>query len=212
MIIILAWKNCRRNEGIGSLAEMLKIGVFASGGGTNLQSLIDACKEGALKGKVVAVISNNSKAYALVRAAEENIPCFHLSGKTHPEKGSLAKRMLELFEENGANLIVLAGYMKLLPPEITKRYRDRIINIHPALLPKYGGNGMYGPNVHKAVIEAGEKISGATVHFVDEIFDHGAILIQRTVPVMADDTPETLAARVLKIEHQILPMAAGMFL
>ncbi|MEE9554410.1 MAG: phosphoribosylglycinamide formyltransferase [candidate division Zixibacteria bacterium] len=193
-------------------AKMLRIGVYASGGGTNLQSLIDACKEGSLNGKVAAVISNNSKAHVLIRAANENIPSYHLSGKTHPEKGSLAKRMLEVFEENGTNLIILAGYMKLLPPEITKRYRDRILNVHPALLPKYGGKGMYGQNVHKAVIEAGERISGATVHFVDDVYDHGAILIQRTVPVMADDTPESLAARVLKVEHKILPMAAGIFL
>ena len=102
--------------------------------------------------------------------------------------------------------------MKLLPIEIIKRYRSRIINIHPALLPKYGGQGMYGINVHKAVIEAGDTISGATVHFVDEIYDHGAILIQRTVPVLPGDDPESLAARVLEVEHRILPQAVGMFL
>ena len=193
-------------------SKNLKIGVFASGGGTNLQSLIDACKEGALKGEVTAVISNNSKSYALVRASDANIPGYHLSGKTHPDKREFAEYMLEILRENEVNLIVLAGYMKLLPPEVIQRFRNRIINIHPALLPKYGGKGMYGQNVHKAVIEAGEKMSGATVHLVDEIYDHGVILIQRTVPVMPDDTPESLAARVLQIEHQILPMAAGMFL
>ena len=190
---------------------MLKIAVFASGGGTNLQSLIDACKSGRLKGKIAVVISNNSKSYALVRASNENIPGCHISAKTHSEKNKFAASMLEILRENGVNLIVLAGYMKLLPSEVIKQYRNRIINVHPALLPKYGGKGMYGVNVHQAVLEAGDKISGATVHLVDEVYDHGAILIQRTIPVMPDDTPKSLGARVLEAEHRILPEAAGMF-
>lgn len=190
----------------------LKIAVYASGGGTNLQSLIDASNEGQLNGRVAAVISNNSGSYALVRAAENDIPGFHLSSKTHPSPDDLTSRMIEILDEHSINLIVLAGYMKLLPLEIIRRYRYRIINIHPALLPKYGGKGMYGMNVHKAVIESGDRISGATVHMVDEIYDHGAILIQRVVPVMPGDTPEILAARVLEVEHRILPQAAGMFL
>lgn len=114
-------------------------------------------------------------------------------------------------DEHKVNLIVLAGYMKLLPIEIVRKYRNRILNIHPALLPKYGGKGMYGMNVHNAVIESGDRISGATVHFVDEIFDHGVILIQRTVPVLPEDDPESLATRVLEVEHQILPNAVSMF-
>jgi len=190
---------------------MLKIAVFASGEGTNLQALIDACGSGGLHGRVTAVISNNSNAYALAKAASSGIAGYHISGKTHPEKGALDGKLLKILRENEANLIVLAGYMKILPPEIIKKYRNRIINIHPALLPKFGGKGMFGLNVHKAVIEAGEKLSGATVHFVDEIYDHGAILIQRTVPVLPADTPETLAARILEVEHRILPEAAGIF-
>jgi len=190
----------------------LRIAVFASGGGTNLQALIDATKSGGLDGRVSAVISNNSNSYALVRAAKENIPGYHISGKTHPEQKELIRRLLDVLEMNGVNLIVLAGYMKLLPVEIIREYRNRIINIHPALLPKYGGKGMYGINVHKAVLESKDRISGATVHMVDEAYDHGAILIQRTVPVLPDDDPETLAARVLEVEHRILPQAAGMFL
>jgi phosphoribosylglycinamide formyltransferase-1 len=190
----------------------LRIAVFASGGGTNLQSLIDATKNGELKGRVAVVISNNSGSYALVRAANENIPTHHLSGKTHPDRDEFAARVLDVLRQNRVNLVVLAGYMKLLPSEVVKEFRYRIINIHPALLPKFGGKGMYGLNVHRAVLEANERISGATVHFVDEIYDHGAILIQRTVPVLPDDDPERLASRVLEVEHRILPAAAGMFL
>jgi phosphoribosylglycinamide formyltransferase-1 len=190
----------------------LSIAVFASGGGTNLQALIDAVKSGRLNGAVGAVISNNSGAFALERARREDIPAYHVSGKMYPEKNQFLSRISEILDRHGANLIVLAGYMKLLPVEIVREYRSRIVNIHPALLPKYGGKGMYGMNVHRAVLESGDKMSGATVHLVDEIYDHGAILIQRTVQVLPDDTPETLAARVLQVEHRILPEAAGLFL
>ncbi len=189
----------------------LSVAVFASGGGTNLQALIDACKRGEFNGKISAVISNNSQAYALIRAASENIPTFHVSNKTHPDPVPFTECLLGILETHSVNLIVLAGYMKLLPPEVVRAYRSRIINIHPALLPKYGGKGMYGLNVHKAVLDSGDKISGATVHFVTEGYDLGPIIIQRTVPVRADDTPESLAARVLEIEHRILPLAVGMF-
>lgn len=189
----------------------LSIAVFVSGGGTNLQALIDAGKRGAFSGKISAVISNNSQAYALIRAANENIPTFHVSNKTHPDPVPFTECLLGILRAHSVNLIVLAGYMKLLPPEVVRAYRSRIINIHPALLPKYGGRGMYGLNVHKAVLDSGDTISGATVHFVNEGYDLGPIIIQRTVPVRAGDTPESLAARVLEIEHKILPLAVGMF-
>jgi phosphoribosylglycinamide formyltransferase-1 len=135
----------------------------------------------------------------------------HISGKKFPEREQFVSEILRTLENHEVNLIVLAGYMKLLPVEVVRKYRNRILNIHPALLPKYGGKGMYGMNVHKAVIESGDRISGATVHFVDEIFDHGVILIQRTAPVSAEDDPESLAAKVLKVEHKILPAAVSMF-
>ena len=189
----------------------LSIAVFASGGGTNLQSLIDSSKKGLFEGEITAVISNNSGAYALERAREAGIANYHISGKKFPERDRFVDEILKTLAKHNVNLIVLAGYMKLLPLEVVKKYRNRILNIHPALLPKYGGKGMYGMNVHKAVVESGDRISGATVHFVDEIFDHGVILIQRTVPVLPDDDPETLAARVLKVEHKILPAAVSMF-
>jgi phosphoribosylglycinamide formyltransferase-1 len=188
----------------------LAIAVFASGGGTNLQALIDAAKSGLFDGRVETVISNNSGAFALTRAFRENITPYHISGILFPEPEEFTEKLKEILSSHSINLIVLAGYMKLLPLEIIKLYKSRIINIHPALLPKFGGKGMYGMNVHKAVLEVGEKISGATVHFVDEIYDHGAILIQRTVPVLSGDTPELLADRVLDIEHEILPLAVRM--
>jgi phosphoribosylglycinamide formyltransferase-1 len=190
----------------------LSIAVFASGGGSNLQSLVDFVKAGRISGRVNAVISNNSNAFALKRAQNDNIASYHISAKTYPDPQEFTTQLDSVFACHSINLIVLAGYMKLLPLEIVRRYKGRIINIHPALLPKYGGKGMYGLNVHKAVIEAGDKTSGATVHFVDEVYDHGAIIIQRVVPVLSNDTPETLAARVLEIEHRILPEAVSLFL
>lgn len=190
----------------------LSIAVFASGGGSNLQALIDSAKTGKICGSVNAVISNNSNAFALSRAEQENIASYHISSKTYPYPPDLLAQIEMVFARHSINLIVLAGYMKLLPLEIVRRFKGRIINIHPALLPKYGGKGMYGINVHKAVIDNGERISGATVHFVDEVYDNGAVIIQRTIPVCPDDTPETLASRVLEIEHQILPLAVSLFL
>ena len=195
----------------GIIMPKLSIAVFASGGGTNLQALIDASKMGIFDGKISIVISNNSGAYALVRAANENIPVCHISNKKYPDQYEFMAKISEALSSHDVNLIVLAGYMKLLPLEVIKKYRSRIINIHPALLPHYGGKGMYGANVHRAVLENKDKISGATVHFVDELYDHGAILIQRIAPVLPGDTPDSLAQRVLTIEHKILPLAVGMF-
>jgi len=190
----------------------LKIAVFISGGGTNLQALIDACKADSLKAVIAAVISNNSKAYGLVRARLAGIDTYHISSKIYPDEEAYLEAILEIMQKHEIGLIVLAGYMKLLPSKLVKQYYGRIINIHPALLPHYGGKGMYGLNVHKAVIESGDKYSGATVHLVDERYDTGPILIQRRVAVLPDDTPETLAARVLETEHQILPIAVALFI
>jgi len=191
---------------------MLNLAVFISGGGTNLQSLIDSCRSGKLKAEIKAVISNNSKAFGLERARQAGIEAFHISQVVYPDNAVYINTMTKILEDKNIDLIVLAGYMKLLPIDIVRKYSGMIINIHPALLPKYGGKGMYGINVHKAVIDAGDKFSGATVHLVDEKYDQGKILIQRQVPVMADDTPESLAARVLEIEHQILPLAVELFI
>ncbi|MCP4583947.1 MAG: phosphoribosylglycinamide formyltransferase [candidate division Zixibacteria bacterium] len=190
---------------------MLKIAVFVSGGGTNLQSLIDACSDGSVDARIEAAISNNSGAYGLKRASKVGIATYHLSSVVFADKGDYLDALIKVLADHKIDLIVLAGYMKLLPSEVVSEYYGRIINIHPALLPKYGGKGMYGMNVHRAVLKAGDRYSGATVHMVDEKYDHGSILIQRQVRVEPDDSPETLAARVLKIEHEILPRAVSLF-
>lgn len=193
------------------MEKKLKIAVLVSGGGTNLQSIIDHVEAGKIDAQIEAVISNNSKAYALERARQHNITALHMSAKKFGSQESLDEELLKVFEERGIDLIVLAGYMRLLSPVIVRRYKGRIINIHPGPLPEFGGTGMYGLKVHQAVIAAGLKESCATVHVVDEIYDHGPILLRRKVPVLPDDTPESLAARVLKVEHQVLPEVINMY-
>jgi phosphoribosylglycinamide formyltransferase 1 len=190
---------------------MIRLAIFASGGGTNLQAIIDACHERKIRAMVMAVISNNSNAFALNRARMNGIDSYHISQKKYPDPAQCLSQIKNVLAEKQIDLIVLAGYMKLLPAEIVSAYNGRIINIHPALLPKFGGAGMYGMNVHQAVLAAGEKYSGATVHMVDSKFDHGPILVQRRIEVKPDDTPETLAAGVLEIEHRILPEAIALF-
>lgn len=173
---------------------------------------MDFCKFGKLNAKIAAVISNNSNSFALTRAHNAGIATYHISQKKYPDYVDYITQLITVLEKNSINLIVLAGYMKLFPREIVDRYCGRIINIHPALLPKFGGSGMYGIRVHQAVLDAREQYSGATVHMVDSKFDHGPILIQRRIRVNPDDTPESLAARVLEIEHQILPEAVALFI
>ncbi len=181
----------------------LKLAVFASHSGSNLQAIIDNIKNGYLNAEIVAVISNNSNAYALERARLAKIDTFHISSKTHPNETDYLNAILNILDSKKVDLIILAGYMKPIPVEIINKYYNRILNIHPALLPKFGGSGMYGMNVHKAVIESKEKTSGATVHIVDEKYDNGKILYQESVNVDENDTPETLADKVLQIEHKI---------
>jgi len=183
----------------------MNIGFLASHGGSNMQAIIDACKSGKLQATPAVVISNNSDSGAIARAETEGIPYYYLSGKTHPEPEELDRAILETFLRHSVDIIVLAGYMKKLGPKTLSRFRGRILNIHPALLPKYGGKGMYGIRVHEAVIAAGEKESGVSIHFVDENYDTGPIIAQTRVPVLPDDTPETLAARVLVQEHILYP-------
>ena len=175
---------------------MVNISVLVSGGGTNLQALIDQVESGALAGaKIVQVISSREGVFALERASKAGI-----KGKVVADTKQL---LAELAAEN-TDLVVLAGYMKVLEPAVIEAYRKRIVNIHPSLIPKYCGKGFYGKRVHQAVLDGGETVSGATVHFVDEGVDTGEIILQRQVPVEPGDTAETLAARVLKTEHIIL--------
>ena len=189
------------------MSEPAKIAVFISGGGTNLQSLIDAATSGKVSGRIVLVISSREDAYGLERARKAGIDTFVYMIKKYPSKEAAHKDLMEMLEQYKVEYIALAGYLKLLPAPLVTRFKNRITNIHPALLPKYGGTGMYGHRVHEAVLAAGDKESGATVHLVDEIYDHGKILLQGKVPVKPDDTPDTLAARVLEVEHRIYPEA-----
>jgi phosphoribosylglycinamide formyltransferase-1 len=180
------------------------LGFFASGRGTNMQAVVDACNSGMLAAKPVVVISNSSDSEALARARREKIPAYHFSSKTHSDSFQLDDTILAALQLHRTDLVILAGYLKRLGEKTLAAFQGRVINIHPALLPKHGGAGMYGAHVHQAVIEAGDRETGVTIHLVDREFDHGEILAQCRVPVMEGDTAETLAARVLVKEHTFL--------
>ena len=183
----------------------MPIAVLASGGGSNLQALIDHFNANDSKvARVALVISDRGQAGALERARRAGIAAHHVATKDRAPD-AVARELLGLLEQHRIELIALAGYLKLVPAEVVRRFRDRIVNIHPALLPKFGGPGFYGARVHQAVIEAGERVSGATVHLVDEEYDRGRILAQAEVPVLEGDDAATLAARVLDAEHRLYP-------
>lgn len=188
---------------------MINIGVLISGGGSNLQAIIDACESGILKdkAKISLVISNKPDVFGLERAKKHNIPSVIIKRKEFADNNAMGEKIIEELSKQNVNLVCLAGYMMMIAPNVVKKYENKILNIHPALLPKFGGKGMYGHYVHEAVIKAGEKESGATVHIVDEEYDHGKTVLQEKVPVLSGDTPETLAKRVLEVEHAIYPKA-----
>jgi len=179
---------------------ILNLGFLASHGGSNMQAIIDACKQGRLDAKPRVVISNNSDSMALTRARTEGIPRYHVSASTHPGDAE-DREILRTLQAHDVDTVILAGYMKRIGPTTLNAYRGRILNIHPALLPKFGGRGLYGKQVHEAVLKAGEKVTGVTVHVIDESYDTGPILNQVQVPVLEGDTVDSLAERVLKQEH-----------
>lgn len=179
------------------------LGFLASHGGSNMQAIIDACREGQLDAEPRVVISNNSRSRALSRAADAGIPRFHVSAVTHTDDDARDRAIVGILERHGVDLVVLGGYMKELGPRTIARFRNRIVNVHPALLPKFGGRGFFGIAVHEAVLASGDGITGATIHLVDERIDQGAVLAQRRVAVEDGDTPETLAERVLAVEHSL---------
>ena len=185
--------------------------MLCSGGGTNLQAIIDAVEAGTIDGKIVLVLSNASKAYALERARQHGIPALFVSKKQAGSDEAFNDEILSRLREVDAELVVLAGYLPIVGSQIVRAYEHRIINIHPALIPSFCGPGMYGHHVHEAVLAYGAKISGATTHFVDEQVDHGGVILQDSVPVLEGDTPETLAARVLTVEHRILPESVRLY-
>ena len=190
----------------------VRIAVLVSGGGTNLQAIIDSQQNGALhSGEVALVVSNNPGAFALTRAQRANIPTVTLTRRECGGAREFEARLTEVLEESGVELIVLAGFMTILSPAFTARYDRRIINVHPSLIPSFCGEGFYGLKVHEAALRKGVKVTGATVHFVNEIPDGGEILLQKAVPVEPGDTPETLQRRVMEqAEWQLLPAAAEM--
>lgn len=188
-----------------------RIAVLCSGGGSNLQAIIDSVEAGRIDGEIVLVLANASKAYALERAKNHGIPCEFVSKKQAGSSEAFNDILLEKLQQAKADLVVLAGYLPIVGAQVVRAFEHRIINIHPALIPSFCGVGMYGHYVHEAVLEYGAKISGATTHFVDEEVDHGGVIMQKSVPVLEGDTPETLAARVLTVEHEILPETVRLF-
>lgn len=188
----------------------IRIGVLASGGGTNLQSIIDACERGEIDGDVVVVISNMADAFALERARKHRIDAY-----AFPHKGVTREQheadVIECLEQHQVDLVCLAGYLRMLTPMFINKYAGRLMNTHPALLPAFGGKGMHGLNVHQAVLDYGCKVTGCTIHFVTLEVDGGPIILQKSVPVLEDDNAETLQERVLKEEHKLFPRAIELF-
>jgi len=182
-----------------------RIAVFASGGGSNLQALIDHFADRDT-GEIALVIADRAQAYALERARDAGIPDHIIQVQGRPIAAVTAD-MIDALEAAHIDLVALAGYLRLMPPDVIRRFSYRLLNIHPALLPGFGGKGMYGERVHRAVLDAGCRITGATVHFVNEKYDEGRILAQWPVPVLDGDTTETLGRRVLRVEHELYPAA-----
>jgi formyltetrahydrofolate-dependent phosphoribosylglycinamide formyltransferase len=191
------------------MPDRVRLGVLISGGGRSLQNFIGLSAAGALKAEVVKVVSSRSDAYGLERAAKHGIATAVVRRKDHDSPESFGEAITAELEEAGVELIALAGFLSLYP--IPKQYGLRVINIHPALLPSFGGKGFYGDRVHRAVLECGCKVSGCTVHFADNEYDHGPIIVQRTVPVEEGDDEHTLAARVFEAELQAFPEAINLF-
>ncbi len=188
---------------------MIRVGVLVSGGGTNLQAIIDAVKNKTItNASLEVVISNKKDAYALTRAKDNNIAAECVCIKDYETRDEFNKALIEKIDSYNLDLIVLAGFLVVLPPELIAKYRNKIINIHPSLIPSFCGNGFYGLHVHEKALERGVKVTGATVHFVDEGTDTGPIIYQKAVEVLPDDTPETLQKRVMEqAEWKILPQA-----
>jgi phosphoribosylglycinamide formyltransferase-1 len=189
----------------------LKLGVLVSGGGTNLQSIIDHIESGYLASQIAVVISSHDGAYALERAKRHNIPHFTVKSKNYSTVQEYEEEMIKILKNHNVDLVILAGFIKVLSPHFVKAFPNRIMNIHPSLIPSFCGDGFYGEKVHRAVLNYGVKITGVTVHFVDEGTDTGPIILQRAVPVKDDDTPQSLAQRVLEQEHAIYPEAIKLY-
>lgn len=185
----------------------LRLAVFASGGGTNFQAILDAIARGTLPAEAALLVADRPEAGALTRARRHGVP----AEVVDPSAPDHAEALLDLLEEHDANFVALAGYLRRVPPAVVAAFRGRMLNVHPALLPAFGGKGMYGMHVHRAALRYGVKWTGATVHVVDEAYDTGPIVLQEPVRVHPGDTPEALAARVLEVEHRLYPEALRLF-
>jgi phosphoribosylglycinamide formyltransferase 1 len=203
------WSATMENVAMDSWA---RIALFASHGGSNAEAVINACLEGRIAGRACLLISNNSTSRALELAQAHGIATAHLSSVTHPGPDQLDEEILATLQRAQVSVLVLAGYMKRLGPKTLTAYVDAILNVHPSLLPRHGGVGMYGLRVHEAVLESGDPTTGVTIHLVDGSYDSGRILAQREIPVVEGDTAESLAARVLPIEHEVLVDALASFI
>ncbi len=192
---------------------MKKIAVLVSGGGTNLQAILDACDNGIIKsGKVDVVVSSKEGVYALERAKNHGVDGIVIPKKDYPDRANYTRKLIEVLKNRGIDLVVLAGFMIILDGEFTRTFENRVINVHPALIPSFCGEGFYGLHVHEAALAKGVKLSGATVHFVNEVCDGGPIIAQRSVAIIEGDTPETLQRRIMEqAEWKILPEAIELF-
>lgn len=189
----------------------MKLAVFASGGGSNFAALLAAVHDGRIPAEIVLLVADRPGTGAQVKAEHAGIPTAVCDPKAQESEDAFAAALLEALGSHGADFIALAGFLKKIPPAVVAAFADRILNIHPALLPAFGGHGLYGRRVHQAVLDAGVRWTGATVHLVDDAYDTGPIVLQDVVPVAQDDTPETLAARVLAAEHRLYPEAVRLF-
>ena len=190
---------------------MKNIAVFASGGGSNLRAIHNHILSGNIPGEIVLIVSNNPNCGAITYGEENLIHIFIVNKTRYPIPNTLEFTLFQALSNSDVDLICLAGYMKMLPQNIVQKYKNKILNIHPALLPNFGGKGYYGMKVHEAVLKSGAEYSGATVHFVDEKYDHGPIIAQRKVKILDTDTVEALAERVLKVEHELYPEVVKAF-
>ena len=186
-----------------SRPKKIKLGFLASGRGSNMLAILNDCKAGKLNAEPAVVISNNADAGALDYARDAGIPEFHLSSATHEDESVLDDAITDTLKSNAVDWVILAGYMKKIGPKLLEEFKGKIFNIHPSLLPKHGGKGMFGFHVHESVLASGDTETGVTIHLVDGEYDQGRILAQEKIPVEVNDTPEVLAARVLKLEHQL---------
>ena len=189
----------------------LQLGIFASGRGSNFQAILNAIQSQVLDAQVKLVVSNTSQAGVLDTAKKAGLSYAVINRKDFENREAFVEDLMETLHSHDVDFVALAGYMKKIPPEVIAQYQWRMVNVHPALLPAFGGQGMYGSRVHQAVLDAGCKVSGVTIHMVDEHYDHGPIVAQKCVPVMGDDSAYTLAARILKVEHRLYPETLQLF-